>query len=1354
MKSAPTEATPTVKRKRRRRRLAIGALVLLLILGGVWPGLWLPTAIERLGPWAANRFAGLELSIEEVETASWSKLEVRGLLLRARGDDPWIDIHAPRLSAEYDASKLMDEPLRAVSRVELTRPRVALTLDLEGADSTSETSGSPIALPHWPDELPVIHVRDGGFELTGVAPRTLAVTGLDVSTGGGERLELDFATLRLGGWVEPDEFREGALRARYASGAWTRIDLVADGETLLRDSRADLSGWDYGRYVFDANMSFRGASGTASAELTEDRMAGSVALEQLPFAWLDPLLPEGSGLTGFGRLNGTWEFPTANPIAGSGEADVQFTDVSMHSAPPAQLTGAVVWKDGALTSNNLRIEQALNHLQLVDFVWRLDSVALSAFDFRLSAEVRDMRSLAALGGAHLPDEPVPDHDLQLRAHLSDGRLLIERGFLDTAGGRLLIDEGVITQDPTPEAPRRITLTADFDELAELGRLFSAGRWQGSLAGDLVYSDEGSGPELRCALIGERVTIEDHELGNVRLRGRVDPPLLEVSELVSDGPAGLVEGTGVFDWDSRRLREVNLELELRDLARLAPHAGISGSASGALSLDGPLDQLDGSLSMQSTGLELDGYAFTEGRVQADFSGGDVRVESLYLADHAAQLELAGDLALDSGRTLRSVALESFRIAVDEANLELVEPTGFEWDGETARLQRTRLIGSAGSLDVALDWGPRARQVDLLAQNLRLDALLRGREVDQLALDGLDGELRFAIEDGAAVGDCDLSVRGLVWPGLGPPLDFRLRADQRDRVLTVAELLVSGTDGELLRGRARLPLAPLAEDLLPDAPIDIELASESGLARQLGLALGHPHTSGELSLNVDIGGTLSEPTGRIDALIDDLAWAPAEDRPAIGPARLDVALVLAASGVRIERGGGMLDNAEALELQGELNGPIDVRQWMDDPAASRAATALDLHLFTSDFDWQRVAVQLDRIGLPSGPVRTGVLGAELDITGSLAAPELRGSATLRDGSARMGNLPSIADVESRMRFEGRVLTLESFTGELGGAPFKLTGTLGLDGDDLMIDARLVGNDLLVVRQGGTRVRANVDATVKGPLRELVIGGRAEVAEGIYSTPIDVTAFLGGPKPARARGIQLFRISESPIAEAKFDLAVGTAPNSSFMISTSTYKGGIRPDLHLGGTGALPILTGTLYFDPAVVSLPVTRLRVTSGTLVFDEANPFVPELQIQAEGRMRGYDVFAQVSGPFDATEVTLSSDPPLNATELLNLVLTGRVPGDETTRAGDVAQQLATYLAKDFLAWWVAPEPGDQSSDSLMDRIEIITGEDVSKTGANTMEGRFRVADDVTRKDDAIYLIAQRDEYDFYNFGIRISFRVK
>ncbi|MCB9904077.1 MAG: translocation/assembly module TamB domain-containing protein [Planctomycetes bacterium] len=1353
MKSAPTEAAPSRRRKWRRRRRIAGILLLLLVVGGVWPGFWLPSAIEVVAPWAARRFAGLELSIEEVERANWSTLELRGLLLRAEGEEPWIDVRAPRVAADFTLRAVASEPLRSVSRVELTRPRVALAFG-GGEATASESSGGGVRLPSWPDQLPEFHVLDGEFRMSGVSPRPLVVTGLEVTTGEGERLELDFARLQLGGWLHPDEFQAGELRARYASGAWTGVQLVADGQTLLRDSRADLSNWDSGRYVFDAHVDFRGANGDVSAELTRERMSGRVALEQVPFAWIDPYLPEGSGLTGLGRLNGTWAFPTANPLEGAGEAELEFTDVSLHSAPPAHLTGAISWKEGALTSDNLRVDQALNHLQVVDFTWQLDSVELSAFEFRLSAEVRDMRSLAAFAGAQLPDEPVPDHDLQLLARVSEGRLLIERGFLDTAGGRLTIEEGVITQTPTPDTPRRVELTADFDQLAELGRLFSAGAWNGSLAGDLVYSDDGGGPELRCALIGEDVTVEGHELGNVRLDGRVDPPLLTVSEAVSDGPAGLVRGAGVFDWETQRLSGVNLELELRDLSRLAPQAGIRGTATGALSLDGPIDQLDGSVSLESTGLTLDGFEFTEGNVQADFSGGDLRVQSLHLADHAAQLDLAGDLALDSGRVPQTVALERFRVSVSDSNLELAEPTSFSWDGETARLERTRLAGSAGSLDVTVDWGPARRQVELLAQDLRLDVLLRGRAVRDFALDGLDGELRLAIEDEVAVGNCDLSVRGFAWPGLGPPLDLVLRADQRDRVLTVGELLVSGTEGELLRGRARLPLAPLAEDLLPDAPIDVELTSERGLARQLGLALGHPQTAGELMLNVDLGGTLSRPTGRLDALVDDLSWAPAPDRPAIGPARLDLALVLEETGVRIERGGGTLDSAEAVDLRGRVIGPTDLRRWLDSPAFARDETSLDVHFVTDDFDWQRVAVQLDRIGLPSGPVRTGVVGAELDITGPLSAPELSGSARLRDGSARMGNLPSITEVESNMRFEGRVLTLEGFTGELGGAPFKLSGTLGLEGDDLMIDARLVGNDLLVVRQGGTRVRANVDATATGPLRELVIGGRAEVAEGVYSTPIDVTAFLGGPKPARARGIQLFRVSEPPLADAKFDLEIGTAPNSSFMISTSTYKGGIRPDLHLGGTGALPILTGTLYFDPAVVSLPVTRLRVTSGTLVFDEANPFVPTLQIQAEGRMRGYDVFAQVGGPFDATEVTLSSDPPLNATELLNLVLTGRVPGDETTRAGDVAQQLATYLAKDFLSWWIAPEPGDKSSDSLMDRIEIITGEDVSKTGANTMEGRFRVADDVTRKDDAIYLIGQRDEYDFYNFGIRISFRVK
>jgi len=330
----------------------------------------------------------------------------------------------------------------------------------------------------------------------------------------------------------------------------------------------------------------------------------------------------------------------------------------------------------------------------------------------------------------------------------------------------------------------------------------------------------------------------------------------------------------------------------------------------------------------------------------------------------------------------------------------------------------------------------------------------------------------------------------------------------------------------------------------------------------------------------------------------------------------------------------------------------------------------------------------------------------------------------------------------------------TGELGGSAFVLTGSVARSAQGLQVDARLVGDELLVVRQGGTRLRANVDATVSGELSALTIAGSAVITEGVYSTPIDVTGFLGGPRPVRARGIQLFRIGSGPLADARFDLEVGTAPESSFLISTTTYKGGLRPDLHLGGTGALPVMTGTVYFDPAVVSLPATRLRVTSGTLIFDESNPFVPTLRVQAASRIRGFDVSASIAGPFDATEITLSSEPPLNSTELLNLVLTGQVPGDDTTRAGEVAQQLAAYLAKDFLAWYISPEPSDKSSDSLMDRIEVITGEDISKSGASTVEGRFRFAEDVTRDDDALYLVAQRDEYDFYNFGIRISFRIK
>jgi translocation and assembly module TamB len=52
------------------------------------------------------------------------------------------------------------------------------------------------------------------------------------------------------------------------------------------------------------------------------------------------------------------------------------------------------------------------------------------------------------------------------------------------------------------------------------------------------------------------------------------------------------------------------------------------------------------------------------------------------------------------------------------------------------------------------------------------------------------------------------------------------------------------------------------------------------------------------------------------------------------------------------------------------------------------------------------------------------------------------------------------------------------------------------------------------------------------------------------------------------------------------------------------------------------------------------------------------------------------------------------------------------------------------------------------------GRAVSRTGEETIEAQFRIADDVLRDGDNLYITGERDIFDFYNAGVKIVFRFK
>ncbi|MCB9916423.1 MAG: translocation/assembly module TamB domain-containing protein [Planctomycetes bacterium] len=226
-------------------------------------------------------------------------------------------------------------------------------------------------------------------------------------------------------------------------------------------------------------------------------------------------------------------------------------------------------------------------------------------------------------------------------------------------------------------------------------------------------------------------------------------------------------------------------------------------------------------------------------------------------------------------------------------------------------------------------------------------------------------------------------------------------------------------------------------------------------------------------------------------------------------------------------------------------------------------------------------------------------------------------------------------------------------------------------------------------------------------------------------------------------------------RFDVTLSAA--QPVVVRNTVMSGSVRPDLHLGGTGLVPVLTGQVYLDPTTLKLPASTLSLTGGTVRFETDDPFLPRVDVQGRTRMLGYDINAALSGPYDEPEVRLSSTPPLAQEDLLLLLFTGRLPDDPAqSDALAAANTVALYLAKDTLARWLAGD-GPTDEDSFVSRFDLEAGRDVSKNGVETLEVSYRLTDkeglaSELRDRRNVYLVGERDRFEDYNYGLRLVFR--
>ncbi len=357
------------------------------------------------------------------------------------------------------------------------------------------------------------------------------------------------------------------------------------------------------------------------------------------------------------------------------------------------------------------------------------------------------------------------------------------------------------------------------------------------------------------------------------------------------------------------------------------------------------------------------------------------------------------------------------------------------------------------------------------------------------------------------------------------------------------------------------------------------------------------------------------------------------------------------------------------------PVDVRGVI---GADTAEVALDLHLGTRsqlqlNANVPRAALAADPLSAPlSGRVKLvfddferlhwllqdRVEAAHFDadgefhLAGRLGEPRLTGRTTLR------GKLTEIADLG--IDFDPIVVELIGDGSERLAIQGELvsTGKLGVDGQVILdatqgwpADVHLVGRDIQLADKPRMRVWLSPD---------LRIDYRPDLLSVVGELVVPILSLEPKELPSGAKNVSadVVVVGEAPPPPRKPPMPI--AVDLRLTLGDRVRFRGFGLDAKLGGSlrvvqkpDEAAIATGTLRIREGAYTAYGQDLRIRDGRLLFAGTAVDNPGLDIRAIREVDDMVAGVKISGVAKDPELTLFSTPPMNQTDALSLLLTGK-----------------------------------------------------------------------------------------------------
>lgn len=333
----------------------------------------------------------------------------------------------------------------------------------------------------------------------------------------------------------------------------------------------------------------------------------------------------------------------------------------------------------------------------------------------------------------------------------------------------------------------------------------------------------------------------------------------------------------------------------------------------------------------------------------------------------------------------------------------------------------------------------------------------------------------------------------------------------------------------------------------------------------------------------------------------------------------------------------------------------------------------------------SVDLRALGAFLPVIRTAGRGAlHARITGTMDAPLVDGRLDLDHGELRLASPQFyVSDLAGSLLVTRDEITVSDVYGSANGGTLSVAGRIGYAGLQLT-NGRLAftGRGMAMALPEALKTAVDADLSLGVDQGNLSLEGDVTVLGGSYREPLSLA---GGLLQALQQPDVVVE-AESPSARDAMTLDVRITTSDDIVVDNNYAQLGLAADLRLRGTVSQPVLAGRaeareggrIFLGGNVYQI------VGSGAVDFSNPSRIEPNLNVTALAHVKGrageqdHEVTLTLKGPPARLETTLTSDPPLAQSEIVSLLVTGRVQSDSGPVPAIGRDQLLAYLSGEFL----------------------------------------------------------------------------